>query len=163
MSKKYKMAWTKAQNPYKAIKNPIIEDELYEGDVPPTDEDFDEIFADEEDMPKHQEKDGVGQIDALFTPLGIIVLDEYTDTYRLFNFWIAHANFDITKGVRKVIEETPGVEILHVFTRYRFRIAVARYWKPSEVFISLQKNISKYLTQRERVKKIRKLADEAAN
>ena len=156
MNKKYKMAWTKAQNPYKAIKNSPIEDELYEEDIPPQDDEFDEVLA--EEIEHHKQKDGVGQVDALFTPLGIIVLDEYTDTYRLFNFWIAHTNFDLTKGVRKVIEDTPGVEILHVFTRYRFRIAVARYWKPSEVFVAIQKNVVKYLNQRERMLKIRKAA-----
>jgi hypothetical protein len=65
-------------------------------------------------------------IKAIATPMGIVPYNELTAPANLFNFWVGHTNFDITQKVVNLIEKTPGVEILDIFTRYRFRIGVGK-------------------------------------
>ena len=75
------------------------------------------------------------------TPMGIIPLTENTASSKIFNFWLGHTNFNITKKVAEIIEETSGVETLDVFTRYRFRIAVGKAFKDSEVMRDINQKL----------------------
>jgi len=43
-----------------------------------------------------------------------------------FDCWVGHTNFDITPTVRKALNETEGVELLKVCSRYRFFIGVGK-------------------------------------
>jgi hypothetical protein len=63
---------------------------------------------------------------AVSGPWGIVPLHEHNLPGKLFNFWLGHANFDLTKQVVAQIEAVPGVETLDVFTRYRFRLGVGK-------------------------------------
>jgi hypothetical protein len=71
-------------------------------------------------------------IKAIATPMGIIPYNELTAPASLFNFWVGHTNFNITKPIVQIIEDTPGVEILDVFTRYRFRIGIGKCFADNE-------------------------------
>ena len=71
-------------------------------------------------------------IKAISTPMGIIPYNELTSPSSLFNFWVGHTNFNITSRAVAVIEKTPGVEILDIFTRYRFRIGIGKCFSDSE-------------------------------
>ena len=55
---------------------------------------------------------------------------------------VGHTNFDITKNVQQIISSVTGVEILDIFTRYRFRIAVAKAVKDRNVMNDFSKAIS---------------------
>lgn len=59
------------------------------------------------------------------TPFGMFQVDDAMNPYKQFKFWMGHTNFDITQTVADIIEKTPGVEVIHIFTRYRFIIAIA--------------------------------------
>lgn len=109
-------AWTDYNNE----NNNDILDEL---------EDTDE----EEDYPnKKIIKNTSKPIKVIASPLGLIPYNEHTASSKIFNFWIGHANFDVSSFVKNIIEETSGVEILDIFTRYRFRIAVGKCFNDSE-------------------------------
>lgn len=71
-------------------------------------------------------------IKAIATPMGIIPYNELTAPSNLFNFWVGHTNFDISKKVADIIEKSHGVEILDIFTRYRFRIGIGKCFSDSE-------------------------------
>lgn len=75
------------------------------------------------------------------SPLGLIPYNEYTASSKIFNFWLGHSNFDITTLVKEAIEQTEGVEILDVFTRYRFRIAVGKCFNDADVMSNINKNV----------------------
>lgn len=75
------------------------------------------------------------------TPMGIIPIDENTASGKIFNFWVGHTNFNITKFIASIIEKTPGVECLDVFTRYRFRIAIGKAFNSSEVMKNIQDTV----------------------
>lgn len=86
-------------------------------------------------------KIGEKPIKVIASPLGLIPYNEYTASSKIFNFWIGHTNFNITKNVKEIIENTDGVEILDVFTRYRFRIAVGKCFEDADVMASINQNV----------------------
>jgi hypothetical protein len=78
---------------------------------------------------------------AIMTPMGMIPLHEKTACTKIFKFWIGHTNFNISQNIASIIEETEGVEILDIFTRYRFRIAIGQAFKDREVMQNIQEAI----------------------
>ena len=73
--------------------------------------------------------------------MGIIPVNDNTASGKLFNFWVGHTNFDISKKIANIIEKTDGVETLDIFTRYRFRIAVGKAFDDSEIMRNINKTI----------------------
>lgn len=78
---------------------------------------------------------------AVATPMGIIPINESTTSGKVFNFWVGHANFNITKPIAEVIESTDGVETLDIFTRYRFRISVGKAFDDSTVMRNINTKV----------------------
>jgi len=86
-------------------------------------------------------------IKVIATPMGIIPINENTASGKIFNFWLGHTNFDITKQVAYLIEKAEGVESLDVFTRYRFRISVGKAFEDSVVMRTINSNVYAYLEE----------------
>lgn len=84
-------------------------------------------------------------IKVIATPLGLIPYNEYTASSKIFNFWIGHTNFNISESVKDILEHCSGVEILDIFTRYRFRIAIGKCFNDSEVMSTINEQISQLL------------------
>jgi hypothetical protein len=84
-------------------------------------------------------------IKVIATPMGVIPVNDNTASGKIFNFWIGHTNFDITKKIAETIEKTDGVESLDVYTRYRFRISVGKAFEDSMVMRHINKNVYKEL------------------
>lgn len=97
----------------------------------------DNIFTKNKMLPK--------QIKVIATPMGIIPMNENTSSGKIFNFWLGHTNFNLTKGVCSVIESTDGVETLDIFTRYRFRISVGKAFVDSVVMKNIQDAIYEHI------------------
>jgi hypothetical protein len=92
----------------------------------------------EEDEIEAQMAHGDG-FPVVVTPLGFIPLKPFNNPTKVFNFWIGETNFGITEEKAFIINEIPGVEILDIFTRYRFRIAVGNAFKFQEVRQAIEK------------------------
>ena len=107
--------------------------------------DYTEQKEDDTDDDYDEEKTSIkiqsNPIKVIASPLGLIPYNEHTASSKIFNFWLGHTNFNISHRVRKIIEETEGVEILDVFTRYRFRIAVGKCFEDAEVMNGITKEI----------------------
>jgi hypothetical protein len=84
-------------------------------------------------------------IRVIATPMGIIPYNEFTASGKIFNFWTGHTNFKITEDVFNIMEETLGVEVLDVFTPYRFRIAVGKAFEATIVKQNIRDKICDYL------------------
>lgn len=126
--------WAKTNDPLKTIDSVIEEQKLYSLDDLPEEEEGEE------------EDDVSGKnVNVLFTSMGGMVLDSSNNLHKIFNFWDGHANFDITQDICNVIEMVPGVEILNIFSRYRFRIAIGRLFNGSDVKADIQKQVYDYL------------------
>jgi hypothetical protein len=73
--------------------------------------------------------------------MGMIPLHEKTACTKIFKFWIGHTNFNITPNIANIIEQVEGIEILDIFTRYRFRIAVGKAFKDRDVMNNIQEAV----------------------
>ena len=74
-------------------------------------------------------------------PMGIVCLHESNIPSKLYNFWMGHSNFDITNRIARTISQTPGVESIDVFSRYRFRIAIGKAFKHREVKLAIDARV----------------------
>ncbi len=133
------IVWEKWVDPYsQTVEDPI-----------PTDEDEqdleDEYLEDEEEVEEYGTVDKLGKFRAIATPMGIIPINESTASGKIFNFWVGHTNFDITNALALIIEETPGVETLDIFTRYRFRIGIGKAFHDSKVMRDINSRVYNYL------------------
>jgi hypothetical protein len=81
------------------------------------------------------------------TPLGIIPFNETISSSDIFNFWTGHSNFALTRIISSIIEDTPGVETLNIFTKYRFRIGIGKAFSDSLVMREINKNVYDYLEE----------------
>lgn len=69
----------------------------------------------------------------LVGPMGAIPVRESNLPSRLYSFWMAHTNFDLTREAVQAVEAVAGVEGLDVFTRYRMRLAVGKAFEQRAV------------------------------
>lgn len=101
------------------------------------DEDSDDISTQQE-LFKNKSK----SVRVISSPMGLIPYNEYTSSAKIFNFWVGHTNFNLSKEIVNLIETCDGVEILDVFTRYRFRLGVGKCFNDSDVMQKIQDVVS---------------------
>jgi hypothetical protein len=77
--------------------------------------------------------------------MGLIPYNEYTAPSKLFNFWIGHTNFDITPTIIEILEKANGIEILDIFSRYRFRIAIGKCFNDADVMTDINDQLYNFL------------------
>ena len=133
-----KIIWEKWEDPYLP--------ENVESQWP----DYEESQHRQEDVEDAEDNDNEPEIKrhlmyAISSPMGIIPYNEYSAPSKVFNFWVGHTNFNITQPVANIIESTEGIEILDIFTRYRFRIAIGKNFKDRNVMNTVNKLIGIYL------------------
>jgi hypothetical protein len=78
----------------------------------------------------------------LVGPMGVIPLNEHNQPSKVFNFWMGHTNFDIGEEEKDIIEVTPGVETLEVYTRYRIRVSIGLAFDEEEVLDEISKRLN---------------------
>lgn len=117
----------KLQNRYLSSLNNNEEDDTYSD------------YSEEKvvDEPPHDNK----PVKVIASPMGLIPYNEHTASSKIFNFWVGHTNFTITKNIVDIIEQSDGVEILDVFTRYRFRIAIGKCFDDACTMTMINNNI----------------------
>lgn len=136
----YKIIWQKWADPFG-------QDDIDETIDSFIEEDETEFMAESEKSIESNKIVNQQYIRVMATPMGIMPINENTASNKIFNFWLGHTNFDITKKIVSVIEDISGVEALDIFTRYRFRIAVGKAFNDSKVMRSINDQVYKYLDE----------------
>ncbi len=143
MAKQKIISWVRWHNPYKLLDktkdSSHDDDDGYDNGVQ-----LDILDDDEEEKELSQSSNLV-----FFTPLGPVPLTEHNDPSKTFNFWVGHTNFNVSEPIRKIINKIDGVEILNVYTRYRFRIGVGKMFTPRDVTRDINRKISEYFRSKE--------------
>lgn len=130
---------------------------IWEKWIDPFGEDTDEAIYNnyDDDMDEnisefHKQYERPKAIRVIKTPMGIIPYNEYSASSKIYNFWMGHTNFNITKKIKDLIEKINGVEILDVFTRYRFRIAIGKAFEDDAALImsSIEKEVNNLDSQK---------------
>jgi len=107
-------------------------------------DDTSDLEEDEHDEEKPSIKIPNSPIKVIASPLGLIPYNEHTASSKIFNFWLGHTNFNISAQIKNIIENIDGVEILDIFTRYRFRIAIGKCFEDADVMDTINKAIIYY-------------------
>jgi hypothetical protein len=137
MDKNNLIIWQKWLDPFGSDDPDVDEFDPYTGNYTDSDAETDE----EEDGHDEITKKKIKAVRAIATPMGIIPMNENTASGKLFNFWMGHTNFDISKKIAQTIERIHGVETLDIFTRYRFRISIGKAFDDSETMRNINKTI----------------------
>lgn len=150
MAKENTIVWQKWVDPFggddpeqeilEAIAQKINDPEFLEEE-----EENNFLEEESEDDELHEQIIAKTQVRVMATPMGIIPMTENTASSKIFNFWVGHTNFDITRKVSDIIEKTEGVETFDVFTRYRFRVGVGKAFSDSEVMREINSKVYKVL------------------
>ena len=97
-----------------------------------------EEFLEEEE----EEEITFEQIPQIFmTNMGMVPADRPPSIGKIFNFWTGHTSFSISAPIAAKIEGIEGVEILDIYTRYRFRVGIGRLFQDREVMNDIQRAI----------------------
>jgi len=125
-------------------KNNLI---VWEKWVDPFDE---EVLQQEESESEEMDEDQIlppnhmMPMKAIITPIGLMPMDSLSMS-EIFNFWIGHSNFSITKDIASVIEQSDGVEVLDIVTRYRFRVGIGKIFTDRDVMKKINDNVYEYI------------------
>ena len=136
MKKTSKIGWQKYEDVIEQqISSPIV-DQLYNAMVRKSEEGLIEDMTEEEfeQMQKimeeefgsemQQESHMVNITDALASEISLATN---------FDCWVAHTNFNLTENIKDELDEIEGIEMLKIFSRYRFLIGVGRMFNFSDV------------------------------
>lgn len=129
MSRNHLIVWEKWIDPFDSEEDVTSEEP----------EDLDSI-EDDQILPPHH----MIRTKAIITPMGVMPLHDLSMS-EMFNFWIGHTNFSITKDVAGVIEQSDGVEILDIITRYRFRIGIGKIFTDRDVMKKINDNVYEFI------------------
>lgn len=119
------------------IINNMISDNIE--DIISDDEEEDDESYDEED----EDKKTIASIAlSKLMPLTPQILE---DVAMLSNFdcWIGHTNFDVTPRIKDKLNRIPGVEILKIFSRYRFFVGIGQMFDFQNVRYEIEKELIK--------------------
>lgn len=78
---------------------------------------------------------------ALVGPMGIVPLTEENISSDNFDLWVGHTNFDLGRSECIAIEKTEGVELLKIYSRYRFLIGVGKTFEAGRVFNEIKSKL----------------------
>lgn len=81
-------------------------------------------------------------IPIIATKMGLVPILEHTQAGKIFNFWVAHTNFRMTKELLNIVNETDGIESLDLYTPYRWRIAIGKAFDSAAVKEDVTKNLN---------------------
>jgi len=81
------------------------------------------------------------------SPMGLIPYNEYTASSKIFNFWVGHCNFNLSNDIVDIIEQCDGVEILDIFTRYRFRVGIGKCFNDREIMTNITNKAYAFLEE----------------
>ena len=129
------IVWEKWKDPFGFEDNTESIDKIYETDI------------DNENEQQIEQNIKKIKCQIISTPLGLIPFNETISSSEIFNFWSGHTNFALTKIISSIIEDTPGVETLNIFTKYRFRISIGKAFLDSIVMRQINKNVYSYLEE----------------
>jgi len=91
------------------------------------------------------EFDQMGGEAPLIIPIPVPIPADLAEEITLinnFDCWMAHTNFNITTNVKEQINKIDGVEILKIYSRYRFFIGVGSMFSIGDVRVKIEQALT---------------------
>ncbi len=119
-----------------------IEWQIYQS---PLEEDIEEIEDEDDEDSSYNSYDSVVNIPKageqgkwLYTPAGMIPLPSNNKLHDNFQMFTMHVNFDLNEEAKDTLDAIPGVELVHIFSRYRAIIGIGKHSSFNSVEVRLQ-------------------------
>ena len=131
-----KIGWQKYENVLEEQLTSTFFSDILQTIIEQVDEEQESETVYEDEVPEQESsytilaKAGMNQ--KLFDDLGMITN---------FDCWVGHTNFDITPKIKKDLDSVSGIEVLKIFSRYRFFIGVGKMFD----FKNVRNNIENLL------------------
>lgn len=77
-------------------------------------------------------------------PVLMNISDELSSQINLannFECWVAHTNFNLTENIKDELDRVEGIELLRVFSRYRFLIGIGKMFEFTDVRKSIEETL----------------------
>lgn len=128
----------------------LISQRINEEDILEDEEDISDDMEQDIDLDTYEDEDGeepsVKNILGSSTMLPLTPqLIEDISLISNFDCWIGHTNFDLTHSIRDKLDKIDGIEVLKVWSRYRFFVGIGKMFD----FTDVRNNIEKILIQGE--------------
>lgn len=160
MNQSKKIAWEKFTPSYESKKF----------DVHEIDEEEDREEDLEEDSEEMPEMLGFVNLDQIMsrrkikTPFGYYEIDDDFSPYNMFDCWVGHTNFKITKKDFNILnKEIDGIGCLKVLSPYRFFIGIEKMFSFPAVRIQIQKDLCNNLEMQDEIEQINNNVDHTIN
>ena len=147
MKKRCKVGWQKYEDVIESqINSPVI-DQLYNALIRKSEEEIIEELTEEEfeQMERMlEERPEIAANEEM--PMMMSITENLANEISLatnFDCWIGHTNFNLTENIKNELDQIEGVEMLKIFSRYRFLVGVGRMFNFSEV----RKNVEKIIKE----------------
>lgn len=140
-----KIGWQKYEDYIeKQLSCPMLQNIIQ--NMMPSSTDLIEDEEDDEDTDTYEDDDSkknpLSVVIQKMLPLTPQVID---DISMLANFdcWIGHTNFDITPKIREQLNKIPGIEMLKIFSRYRFFVGIGQMFDFQNIRYDIENEIIK--------------------
>lgn len=149
MSSERKIAWEKFTPLHETNQiNHIQEDEIAEDDREDIDDGDDE--PEQNVMGRFLNLEDMLVSDKVRTPFGWYHVDDDFSPYNMFECWIGHTNFKLTRKDFNILnDEINGIGCLKIISPYRFFIGIEKMFSFAAVRIQIQKDLCKNLNMEE--------------
>ena len=146
MKKTYKIGWQKYEDVIESQINSPIVDQIYNSLVKKSEDavienlteeelqQVEEILRENPDMIANEEVQMMNITESLANEISLATN---------FDCWIGHTNFNLTEQLKDQLDNIEGVEMLKIYSRYRFLVGVGRMFDFSEVRKNIEKLIKK--------------------
>ncbi len=147
MKKTLKIGWQKYEDVLESqINSPII-DQLYQSMIKRSNEYTSLKDLNEEELEQLEEMlsaqlDNPPQEETMMLNIDENLAGEISLATN-FNCWVAHTNFNLTERLKNELDSVEGVELLKIFSRYRFLVGVGKMFDFTEVRREIEKLIKK--------------------
>tara|TARA_Y100001938_G_C8088076_1_gene433315 strand:+ start:2119 stop:2571 length:453 start_codon:yes stop_codon:yes gene_type:complete len=149
MKKTSKIGWQKYEDVLESQLNSPVIDQLYSSLFRKSQEIAIEDLSEEEleEMERIMEEEGFGiQNNEQMINISESLASEISLATN-FECWIGHTNFNLTENIKDKLDQIEGVEMLKVYSRYRFLVGIGRMFDFSDVRKNIESIFNKDSTK----------------
>lgn len=148
MKKTSKIGWQKYEDVLESQLNSPVIDQLYNSLFRKSQEIEIEDLSEEEleEMERIMEEEGFGVQGDQMINISESLAGEISLATN-FECWIGHTNFNLTEDIKDELDQIEGIEMLKVYSRYRFLVGIGRMFDFSDVRKNIESIFNKDSTK----------------
>lgn len=140
-----KIGWQKYEDYIeKQLSCPMLQN-ILQNMLPSSDDLIDEVTSDDDEDETYEDDDKKNSFSVIMQKMLPLTPQIIDDISMLANFecWIGHTNFDVTPKIKDQLNKIPGIEVLKIFSRYRFFVGIGQMFDFQNIRYDIENKIIK--------------------